>query len=186
MRYEKALGPAAVCTLLLAVFIGATASPRPGPPVSSCELEAVQVTHGHSGRVLRMTDPRVVWSIGQWVDKTLQRPRSRLDLRRMPPPTNELVVEFASGERRTFHFSGGPDPADAEAPVPPETGTGKNTKKRKRRPYADVVVLEYEGRLYITDELHSTFGIEKRPVQPEQEPAPRNRPDKPDDVGEEY
>ncbi|MHC4302955.1 MAG: hypothetical protein ACYS15_08905 [Planctomycetota bacterium] len=187
MRYEKALGPAAVCTMLIAVFVGATASLRPGAPVSSGELETVEVTHAHSGRVLCLTDPQEVWSIGEWIDKALQNPRSRLDLRRMPPATNELVVEFASGERRTFHFNGGPLPADEEAAATSENDTTeKRRRKRKPRPYADVVVLEYEGRMFITDELHSSFGIELRRPSPPQEAAPVEVAEIPDDVGEEY
>jgi hypothetical protein len=128
MRYEKALGPAAVCTVVLAVIIGGATSPGPGPPVTSGDLTAVQVTHGHSGWVLRITDPQDVWSIGMWIDETLQHPRSRIDLRRMPPAANELVVGA-------------------------------------RQPCAEVVVLEYEGTLYLTDVLHPLFGFPMHPGQ---------------------
>ncbi|MHC4140475.1 MAG: hypothetical protein ACYSUF_00885 [Planctomycetota bacterium] len=162
MRYEKALGPAAVCTVVLAVIIGGATSPGPGPPVTSGDLTAVQVTHGHSGWVLRITDPQDVWSIGMWIDETLQHPRSRIDLRRMPPAANELVVEFSCGEHRTFHFSGGPIPDDGEEPDQADTD---NARKGARQPCAEVVVLEYEGTLYLTDVLHPLFGFPMHPGQ---------------------
>jgi len=160
MRYEKALGPAAVCTVVLAVIIGAATSPGPGPPVSSGDLTAVQVTHGYSGWVLRITNPHDVWSIGMWIDETLQHPRSRVDLRRMPPAANELVVEFSSGDHRTFHFSGGPIPDDEEAHDQADTD---DSRKGARQPCAVVVVLEYEGTQYLTDVLHPLFGFPMHP-----------------------
>jgi hypothetical protein len=162
MRYEKALGPAAVCTVVLAVVIGGATSPGPGPPVSSGDLTAVQVTHGHSGWCLRITDPQDVWSIGMWIDETLQHPRSRVDLRRMPPAANELVVEFSSGEHRTFHFSGGPVPDDAEAT---DQADPENPRKGARQPCAEVVVLDYQGTRYLTDVLHPLFGFPMHPGQ---------------------
>jgi hypothetical protein len=167
MRYEKALGPAAVCTVVLAVIIGAATSPGPGPLVSSGDLTAVQVTHGFSGTVLRITDARDVWSIGMWIDETLQHPRSRIDLRKMPPATNELVVEFSSGDHRTFHFSGGPLPDD-EATLDEATLDEADTddaRKGARQPCAEVFVLEYEGRQYLTDVLHPLFGFPMHPGQ---------------------
>ncbi|MHC5005981.1 MAG: hypothetical protein ACYTGF_01330 [Planctomycetota bacterium] len=160
MRYEKALGPAAVCTVVLAVIIGGATSPGPGPPVSSGDLTAVQVTHGHSGTVLRVTDARDVWSIGMWIDETLQHPRSRIDLRKMPPATNELVVEFSSGDHRTFHFSGGPMPVDEEALGEADSD---DSRKGARQPCAEVFVLEYEGKQYLTDVLHPLFGFPMHP-----------------------
>jgi hypothetical protein len=164
MRYEKALAPAAVCTVVLAVVIGAATSPGPAPPVSSGDLTAVQVTHGYSGTVLRITDSRDVWSIGMWIDETLQLPRSRIDLRKMPPAANELVVEFSCGEDRTFHFSGGPLPDDGEAP---DQADPDDPRKGVRQPCAEVVVLEYEGTQYLTDVLHPLFGF---PMHPGQQP----------------
>jgi hypothetical protein len=163
MRFEKALGPAALCTVVLAVIIGGATSPGPGPPVSSGDLAAVEVTHAHSGWVLRITDPQDVWSIGMWIDETLQHPRSRIDLRRMPPAANELVVEFSSGDHRIFHFSGGPIPDEEEEP--PDAADADHPRKGARQPCAEVVVLEYEGTQYIADVLHPQFGFPMHPGQ---------------------
>ena len=166
MKLEKTVGPAVVTTLLLAVIIGAASSPPPGPSVEPDDLAAVQITYAGSGRMVRITSQRELWSIGQWLDVAFKHPRSRFDLRKLPPPDNTLEVEFESGELRAIEFSLGRGWIEGKTDGGP------------RWHDSDVIVLRFEGRTYIAEKLPGSFDA---PAPPEPAPEPEEVVDDADD-----
>ena len=80
-----------------------------------------------------------IGAVGKWLDSAFQNPRSPFDVRLLPPPTNELIVEFQGGERSTVFFSGG--------------GTGARAARLRRIRGHGVYVVQYKGAAYTINTL---------------------------------
>lgn len=138
MTRDRALAVAVAGTIAYAVAVG-TMSSKPGAPVTVARPVAMYATFFETGQTLPIRDPSHIEAVAQWLDDAMANPRSAFDLRVLPPPVNELAVEFESGERTTIHFSGrtGDDP-DAEA------------LRRIRYP-EPVYVVKHDGALFTAD-----------------------------------
>ncbi len=154
MKRDKTLATALVASIGYVLVVGAVSSSRPVEPVSPHEPVHMQVTFAGTSHVTEITDADALASLGMWLDKAFASPRSPFDMRVFAPPTNELLITFASGEQTQIYFSGG---------------------GRRTRPAADGamasrwvsnrVVLQLEGSYYIADELPHYF-VENAPAAP--------------------
>ncbi len=106
MKQDTALAAAIASSLGYVIVVGVSSSaraPAPGfvdPPV------AMLARFADSERILRINDPTQMSTIAMWLDAAFENPRSKFDLRLLPPPSNELEVRFESGESVTIFFSG--------------------------------------------------------------------------------
>ena len=153
MKRDTALATAIAASLGYVIVVGVTSSPRPAEPVSPNRPVAMLITFAGSGRVLRLTDLAQVHSISQWIDNAFENPRSLFDTRVLPPPINELQVEFESGQRTTIWFSGR-RVIDDQQPQP-----------RSWRRAGDAYVLQYEGSSYTIDEVPWALAAYLEPAQ---------------------
>ncbi len=106
MKQDTALAAAIASSLAYVIVVGVSTSaraPTPGfvdPPV------AMLVRFADSERILRINDPTQMSTIAMWLDAAFENPRSKFDLRLLPPASNELKIRFESGETVTIFFSG--------------------------------------------------------------------------------
>ena len=106
MKQDIALAAALASGLAYVIVVGVSTSaraPAPGfvdPPV------AMLARFADSGRILRINNPTQMGMIARWLDAAFENPRSKFDLRLLPPPSNELEIRFESGEAVTIFFSG--------------------------------------------------------------------------------
>jgi hypothetical protein len=138
MTRDRALAVAVAATIGYAVAVGALSS-GPSRQGTLARPVAMYATFAETGQTLPIRDPAHLDAVAQWLDDAMAHPRSAFDLRVLPPPVNELAVEFATGERTTIHFSGRTsDDPDMEV------------LRRIRHP-EPVYVVKLEGDLYTAD-----------------------------------
>ena len=141
MTGDKALAVAVAATIAYAVAVGAMSSRSTpsGTAVSDARPTAMYATFAAIGRTLRINQASHIDAIAQWLDDAMANPRSAFDLRVLPPPVNELAVEFESGNRTTIYFSG-------------RTNDDLEAETLRRIRYPDpVYVVKYDGALFTAD-----------------------------------
>ncbi len=106
MNQDTALATALASSLAYVIVVGVSTSARAPVPDFVDPPVAMLVRFAESDRILRINDLTQVSTIAMWLDAAFENPRSKFDLRLLPPPSNELEVRFASGEAVTVFFSG--------------------------------------------------------------------------------
>lgn len=140
---DTGLAIAVLGGIVFSIAVGVSTSPPPQED-SPDRPVAVYVTYADTGRLIRIDSTTQVASIEKWLDDTFQNPKLMLGRRLVSPPTNRLLVEFGSGEQRLIFFSG-PDPRANPSAVEPE------------------VVVQFEGRAFLTEGLPKSFSEEFLP-----------------------
>jgi hypothetical protein len=143
MKPDKALATALAGALAYVVVVGAISSSRQAEPVSGYELVHMRVMMRDSDHTVEIEDPRTLSLLGMWLDRAFTQPRSLFDMRVFSPPTNELEITFASGDKTLIYFSGG----SRRPPTQPAVEGAMPGRE------SDQVVLQYDGEYYIADEL---------------------------------
>ncbi len=110
MKQDTALAAAIASSLAYVIVVGVSTSARAPTPNFVDPPVAMLVRFAESDRILRINDPTQVSTIAMWLDAAFENPRSKFDLRLLPPPSNQLDVRFASGEAVTIFFSGSNSP----------------------------------------------------------------------------
>ena len=110
MKQDTALAAAIASSLAYVIVVGVSTSARAPTPDFVDPPVAMLVRFAESDRILRINDATQVSTIAMWLDAAFENPRSKFDLRLLPPPSNELEVRFASGETVTIFFSGSHSP----------------------------------------------------------------------------
>lgn len=110
MKRDTALAAAIASSLAYVIVVGVSTSARAPAPDFVDAPVAMLARFAESDRILRITDPDQVSTVAMWLDAAFENPRSKFDLRLLPPPANELEVRFESGEAVTIFFSGGTSP----------------------------------------------------------------------------
>ena len=110
MKHDTALAAAIASSLAYVIVVGVSTSARAPTPDFVDPPVAMLVRFAESDRILRINDATQVSTIAMWLDAAFDNPRSKFDLRLLPPPSNELEVRFDSGEAVSIFFSGGSSP----------------------------------------------------------------------------
>ncbi len=110
MKRDTALAAAIASSLAYVIVMGVSTSARAPTPVFVDPPVAMLVRFAETDRILRINDQNQLGTIAMWLDAAFENPRSKFDLRLLPPPSNELEVRFESGEAVTIHFSGASSP----------------------------------------------------------------------------
>ena len=105
MKQDTALAAAVTSSLAYVIVVGVSTSARAPVPDFVDPPVAMLVRFAESERILRISDPTQLSTIALWLDAAFENPRSKFDLRLLPPPSNELEIRFASGEAVTLFFS---------------------------------------------------------------------------------
>ncbi len=106
MKQDTALAAAVASSLAFVIVVGVSTSARAPVPDFVDPPVAMLVRFAESDRILRISDPTQLSTIAMWLDAAFENPRSKFDLRLLPPPSNELEIRFDSGEAVTIFFSG--------------------------------------------------------------------------------
>ena len=110
MKQDTALAAAIASSLAYVIVVGVSTSARAPVPDFVDPPVAMLVRFAESDRILRINDATQMSTIAMWLDAAFENPRSKFDLRLLPPPSNQLDVRFASGEAVTIFFSGSNSP----------------------------------------------------------------------------
>ena len=110
MKHDTALAVSTASSLAFVIIVGVSTSARAPKPNFVDPPVAMLARFADSDRILRITNPTQVSTIAMWLDAAFENPRSKFDLRLLPPPSNELEVRFESGETVTIFFSGSSSP----------------------------------------------------------------------------
>ena len=102
--------------------------------------------------------------IAGWLDAAFENPRSKFDLRLLPPASNELEVRFESGESTTLFFSGRKSPDDRIEAL------------RQIHENKDVYVVQYEGTSYTIDGVPQVLAGYLQLAERTRMPLGRRRP----------
>ncbi len=153
MKPDKALATAIAGALAYVVVVGAISSSHQAEPVAEPVHMLVSI---HGSDPVEIEDPRTLSLLATWLDRAFNQPRSMFDMRVFSPPTNELEITFATGDRTRIFFSGG----NRRSRTQPAVEGAIPTREQGR------VVLQYEGNYYIADELpHVLLGEDIAPAE---------------------
>ena len=106
MKHDTALAAAIASSLAFVIVVGVSTSARAPTPDFVDPPVAMLARFADSDRILRINDQHQMNTIAMWLDAAFENPRSKFDLRLLPPPSNELEIRFASGESVKIFFSG--------------------------------------------------------------------------------
>ncbi len=110
MHRDTALATAIAASLVYVIVAGVTTSEQTTAPEFVDRPVTALIRFADSKRILRIKNPTQVATIAGWLDAAFENPRSKFDLRLLPPPNNELEIKFESGESTTLFFSGRKSP----------------------------------------------------------------------------
>lgn len=106
MHRDTALATAIAASLLYVIAVGVSSTGQATQPTLMDRPVSALIKFADSKRILRINDPTQMGIITGWLDAAFENPRSKFDLRLLPPASNEIEVRFESGESTTIFFSG--------------------------------------------------------------------------------
>ena len=147
------------------VIAGGVSSTGPAtdPQLADRPVSAL-IKFADSKRILRIDDPTQMGVIAGWLDAAFENPRSKFDLRLLPPASNEIEVRFESGETTTLFFSGRKSPDR-------RTETLRQIHETK-----DLYVVQYEGTSYTIDGVPQVLAGYLQLAERVRMPLARRRP----------
>ncbi len=138
-RRDTALAISIIASLIFVIAVGVSSSARPAAPDFVDRPIALMVRFAETDRILRITDPVQVSAVAMWLDAAFKNPRSKFDLRLLPPASNEMEVKFESGHITKVFFSGSRSSDD------------RTEALRRIHHRDDLYVVQYEGASYTID-----------------------------------
>ena len=139
MHRDTALATAIAASLIYVIAVGVSSSGQATEPQLMDRPVSALIRFADSKRILRINNPTQMSVIAGWLDAAFENPRSKFDLRLLPPASNEIEVRFESGESTTIFFSG-------RKSADQRIETLRNIHESK-----NLYVVQYEGRSYTID-----------------------------------
>jgi len=105
MHRDTALATAIAASVVYVIVAGVPSSGQATAPEFVDRPVTALIRFADSKRILRISNPTQMAVIAGWLDAAFENPRSKFDLRLLPPPNNELKIKFESGQTTTLFFS---------------------------------------------------------------------------------
>jgi hypothetical protein len=145
MRRDRALGISIAATIAYAIAMATTSFKPTALSMSATRPVSMLATFAATGQTLRIDDPPNIAAVSRWLDDALTNPRSDFDVQILPPPVNQLDIEFQSGEHTTIYFSG-------------RTGGGERAEALRRIRYpGPIYVVKHDGACFTIDGVPEVF-----------------------------
>lgn len=146
------------------IVAGVSLSGKATAPAFVDRPVAALIRFADSNRILRINNQTQIGVIAAWLDAAFENPRSKFDLRLLPPPSNELEIMFESGESTTIFFSGRKSPDQRVEAL------------RQIHESKDLYVVQYDGVSYTIDGVPQVLAGYLQLAERMRAPLARRRP----------
>ncbi len=164
MHRDTALAIAIASSLVYVIAVGVSSPGQATAPEFVDRPVAALIRFADSNRILRINDQTQMNAITAWLDAAFENPRSKFDLRLLPPPSNELQIKFESGESTTLFFSGRKSPDRRVETL------------RQIHESKDLYVVQYDGVSYTIDGVPQVLAGYLQLAERTRMPLARRRP----------